>query len=259
MIYRSAMIAPRGQGSTRSIVPLGMCSFLSTRAACVARGLVFVMAAFLLCSANAVYAVDHKVEPSDAAPPKDALTPAISDLLGGPSFRVVRGASRVVCEVWLCKEWSIAADAKPKGDVLYPFQPGQVIGAVRYPRKASDFRDQVVADGVYTLRYGQQPVDGAHVGTSPIRDFLVLIKASDEQSAEPLDYKTLAKKSAAAAGSNHPLLLSLQRTEAADSPLSIRHNEQAEWWIVHVVGDVKAGDKAAKQPLDLVVVGHASD
>lgn len=224
------------------------------------RVLFAVLAASLSVSATMAYAVDHKVEPSDAAPPKDALPSAIADLLGGPSFKVVRGASRVVCEVWLCKEWSIAADAKPKGDVLYPFQPGQVIGAVRYPRKGSDFRDQVVADGVYTLRYGQQPVDGAHVGTSPIRDFLVLIKASDEQSAEPLDYKTLAKKSAAAAGSNHPLLLSLQRPDAAEAAgLSLRHNEQAEWWIVHVMGQSKTGDKSAKQPLDVVVVGHASD
>lgn len=224
------------------------------------RAVFAVLVASLSVSATAAYAVDHKVEPSDSAPPKDALPPAIADLLGGPSFKVVRGASRVVCEVWLCKEWSIAADAKPKGDVLYPFQPGQVIGAVRYPRKASDFRDQVVADGVYTLRYGQQPVDGAHVGTSPIRDFLVLVKAADEQSAEPLDYKTLAMKSAAAAGSNHPLLLSLQRPENADAAgLSLRHNEQAEWWIVHVVGQSKTGDKSGKQSLDLVVVGHASD
>jgi hypothetical protein len=254
MISCSAIIAPRGR----------RLSSLSAQrppfAASVACAAFALAATILPPTTRLAEAVEHKVEASDTAPPKDALPPAIADLLGGPSFRVVRGASRVVCEVWLCKEWTIAADAKPKGDVLYPFQPGQVIGVVRYPRKASDFRDQVVADGVYTLRYGQQPVDGAHVGTSPIRDFLVLIKAADEQSAEPLEYKTLAKKSAAAAGSNHPLLLSLQRTDAAvEGPLSIRHNEQAEWWIVHVVGQSKAGEKPAKQPLDLVVVGHASD
>lgn len=263
MISRSAMFAPRGRRcfhvsprSTRRLAGRQPWR-LAGSTTCM---LVALAAVLGLSPARSVLAVEHKVEASDAAPPKDAVPAPIADLLGGPSFRVVRGASRVVCEVWLCKEWAIAADAKPKGDVLYPFQPGQVIGVVRYPRKASDFRDQVVADGVYTLRYGQQPVDGAHVGTSPIRDFLVLIKAADEQSAEPLDYKTLAKKSAAAAGSNHPLLLSLQRTDAAaEGPLSIRHNEQAEWWIVHVVGQAKTGDKPAKQPLDLVVVGHASD
>ncbi len=246
MFSRSAIIAPRWRQVTQASFVIG--------------AVFALMAVSTLAWVPSAYAVDHKVEPNDAAPPKDALPPAIADLLGGPSFRVVRGASRVVCEVWLCKEWSIAADAKPKGDVLYPFQLGQVIGVVRYPRKGSDFRDQVVADGVYTLRYGLQPVDGAHVGTSPIRDFLVLVKAADEQSAEPLDYKTLAKKGAAAAGASHPLLLSLHRTDAAETAsLSIRHNEQAEWWIVHVVGQSKTGDKLGKLPLDLVVVGHASD
>lgn len=207
-----------------------------------------------------VHAVDHLVAPLADAPPTDDVPAAIQKLLGGPAFKVTRGESRTVCEIWLCKQWPLAADAQPKGDVIYPFQPGQILGVARYPRKAADFRDQSIASGIYTIRYGQQPVDGAHVGTSPTRDFLVLIRAADEQSVEPLDYKTLITKSAEAAGSKHPLLLSLQRLEgAADSPLSIRHREEQDWWIVRVDGESKQGDKVTKQPLELVVVGHASE
>lgn len=212
------------------------------------------------CLVAEARAADHRVEPLTDAPPAADLPAAVAPLLGGPAFRVLRGASRTVCDVWLCKQWTLADGAQPKGDVIYPFQPGQILGVVRYPRKGNDFRDQVIAEGVYTLRYGQQPVDGAHVGTSPTRDFLVLVKATDDETPEPLDYKTLTKKSALAAGSNHPLLLSLQRPEAAaETSFSIRHREDGDWWIVRVLGQTKTGEKQEKLPIEVVIVGHASD
>ncbi|MFO0870738.1 MAG: hypothetical protein U0935_17555 [Pirellulales bacterium] len=220
---------------------------------------VFTVVVLAVMAARA-QAVEHRVEVLNDAPPSGELAAPLAALLGGPAFRVLRGESRVVCEVWLNKEWPLPADAKPPGDVIYPFQPGQLLGVVRFPRKGADFRDQVIASGIYTLRYGQQPVDGAHVGTSPTRDFLVLIKVSDDDSLAPLDYKTLITKSAQAAGSKHPLLLSLQRAsaEASDAP-TLEHREDNEWFMVNLRGTVRTGDKKEPLPVKLVVVGKASE
>lgn len=208
---------------------------------------------------SSVAAVDHRVEPLDEAFPGDAVSEEIGKQISASGLRVVRGASRTICDIWLCKEWAASA-VKPTGDVIYPFQPGQLIGLVRFPRKASDFRDQDIPEGVYTLRYGQQPVDGAHVGTSPTRDFVLLLKADQDKAVATLDYKQLTKASAEAAGSNHPLLLSLQRLapETAKAP-AIRHDEAHEWWIVAMSGQLKQGTDTKKQLVELVVVGKAAE
>jgi hypothetical protein len=198
-------------------------------------------------------AADHRVEKLTSPPSSGSLAAPIEAKLSNIGVRVIRGSSREVCSIWLCKEWPVKAfDAA--GDLLYPFTPGQLIGVVHYPRKGSDFRDQDIAEGMYTLRYAQQPVDGAHVGTSLTRDFLVLIRAEDDPSAEPMSYKQLAELSAKAAGTTHPCLLSLQRPEGEEA---IRHQEQRDWWIVRLTGKAVKDDQSQPLPLDLVVVGQA--
>lgn len=201
-----------------------------------------------------LHGAEHRVEALTEAPPGDAVAPTIAGLLSPTGFKVVRGESRTVCEIWLCKQWQAAAGERPEA-VNYPLAPGSLVGVVRFPKKGSDFRDQDIAEGVYTLRYGQQPVDGAHVGTSPTRDFLLLLPAAQDTAAGVLDYRTMTKQSAEAAGSSHPLLLSMQRAEAPGEPLAIRHVEEPDWWIVRFVGKAKGADV----PVDLIVAGHAEE
>ena len=110
------------------------------------------------------------------------------------------------------------------------------------------------------MRYGQQPVDGAHVGTSPTRDVLLLIDAKRDKSAKVLEYKPLTKSSASAAGTNHPALMSLQRGQGDGAKLpSIRNNEEHDWWIVRLQSKAKAGATAKDLKLDLVVAGQAAE
>jgi len=204
-------------------------------------------------------AADHKVEKVDEPAPKEGISPEIAALLSPTGFKVIRGESRVVCEVWLCKEWPIK-ETKTGNDVLYPFQPGQVMGVARFPRKGSDFREQDVPAGLYTLRYGQQPVDGAHVGTSPTRDFLLLTPADKDKSPDIIaDFKALSKASAQTTGASHPAILSLQRLSDSKDALAIRHQEDKDWWIVRFTGKTKSGSKMADQAVEAVFVGHAGE
>lgn len=211
-------------------------------------------AVLLLFGPGTLSAADHRVEPLEEALPADAVAPAIAELLNPTGFKVVRGESRTVCDVWLCKQWDTAAGERPAA-VNYPFPPGALIGVARFPKKGSDFRDQDIAEGVYTLRYAQQPVDGAHVGTSPTRDFLLLMPADKDAAPAAPDYRTMVTLSAEAAGSSHPLLLSMQQAEGADVKLAVRHVEEPDWWIVRFAGKTKG----ATVPVDLVIAGHAAE
>lgn len=212
----------------------------------------FLIVAALSFDGGRISAADHRVEPLNEALPADAVAPAIAELLNPTGFKVVRGETRTVCDIWLCKQWDTAAGERAAA-VNYPFQPGALIGVARFTKKGSDFRDQDIAEGVYTLRYGQQPVDGAHVGTSPTRDFLLLLPADQDTAPAAPDYRTMVTKSAEAAGSSHPLLLSLQQTDSTGGTLAVRHVEEPDWWIVRFAGKTKAAAVA----VDLVVVGHA--
>jgi hypothetical protein len=215
---------------------------------------VFVSLCTIACSAAAQ---EFTVKKSDAPPPADALAPEIAAQLAPQAFQVAEG-SRVVCEIWLCKEWPIAADAKTTPEIQYPFTPGQVLGAVRYPRKSSDFRDQEVAAGVYVLRYAQQPVDGAHVGTFPTRDFAALLPAAKDRAVKELDYKTLTTLSKETTGTAHPAIRPLLKPQATEAP-AISKDEEHEWTMVRLAGKTKAAGAAKDLALEMVVAGVAAE
>jgi hypothetical protein len=216
-------------------------------------------AALFTLAACGAWAQEFKVARIESAAPADAVSPEIAALLAPTGFKLIKGDSRTVCEVWPCKEWPVAADAKPGLEVITPLTPGQLIGVIRYPRKATDFREQDINSGVYTLRYGQQPVDGAHVGTSPTRDFLVVSPADSDKSPAVLDYKALVESGKATSGTSHPAILSLQPPGDAQEPLAVRENTEKEWTIVRFSGKVSTGGQAKDLALAVVLVGVAKE
>src|SRR4051812_45150556 len=112
----------------------------------------------------------YKVEPMKEAPP-EALAAAIKGELAGSGYRVVDGEGKPFAEIWLRK--AVPASGKPagpKGTVQFPvLAEGELLGALRFVAEGHDYRDQSIAAGVYTLRYGLQPVNGDHLGVSPFR------------------------------------------------------------------------------------------
>ena len=195
----------------------------------------------------------------DSAAPADALSPEIAKLLAPAGVRITQGDSRVICEIWLAKEWPVAANAATSSEILYPLMPGQLVGAIRFPRKSSDFREQDVPAGVYTLRYAHQPVDGAHVGTSATRDFLAMLPAAKDRNPQTLDYKELTAASKETTGTAHPGILSLQKAAASGDAPSVRQDPDHEWTILRVIGKGKQGSEMKDMPIELVVVGKAAE
>ena len=197
---------------------------------------------------------DHRAELVDEAPPAGSVAPDIAALLGSKAIRVTRGSTRTLCDIWLCKQWDLKTfDAG--ADLLYPFEPGQLIGVVRFHRRGAGFRDQDIDKGVYTLRYAQQPVDGAHVGTSLTRDFLLLVSAESDKNPKVMRYDPLTEASAEVAGSSHPAMLAMKKIQGDGKPGSLRENASEDWWLARLAGRAKAGGKEKDLAFDLVVVG----
>jgi hypothetical protein len=226
-------------------------------------GVAFRRAAWLAIAAGMLAGIplsadEYRVVPVEQAADGTAVAPEIARLLAASGWQVVVGDGRVVCRWWLASTWPLgASQAGP--DVLYPFTPGQVLGVVHFPRKASDFREQDIPAGWYVARYAQQPVDGAHVGTSPTRDFIALCPAAKDRDPTPPDYKGLVALSKQTSGTEHPAILSLQPAEPADAPASIREDADRGWVILQLRGKAVAQGQAKDLPLAIVVVGKAAE
>ncbi len=183
-------------------------------------------AAAALAVSQLAQAADYTVGTLDQGPPA-GVSPQISKLLLPKGLKVANG-SKTVCEIWLLKEWPSKADFKPSTSILYPFEMGDLMGVIRFPRKTNDFRGQEIASGVYTLRYALQPEDGNHVGTSETRDFLLMLPVAADADAKRLDKDTLFKHSKEAAKTTHPAMLSLLAAgeEGGPAPTMV-HDEAA--------------------------------
>jgi hypothetical protein len=221
-------------------------------------GLVVLLAVLFAAGAQKVVLADeYSVEVIKEKAPSDGVAKEIQDQLADTGLRVKRGSEAFV-EIWPRKEWPIKADFQPTAEIKFPLQPGELIGLVRYNKKATDFRAQDIKPGVYTLRFALQPVDGNHVGTSDTRDFFLLVKASDDTSAAPLEEKNMFKLSAKAAGSTHPCMLFIRKPGDATELPSVKHDEEADRWSVMFGGTPKGG-AAGSFPVEVNLVGVAKE
>lgn len=209
----------------------------------------------LLMMPGAALAADYRVEAFEAAPPEE-LAPQIVAQISSTGFKVIKGKSRTVCEIWPAKQWELTEGFTPTPMILYGLKPGSLVGALRFPRKGADFRDQEIASGAYTLRYGNQPVDGNHVGTFATRDFLLMVPAADDKSPDTIGDEDLFAESAESAGSSHPAILPLVKADGDGDLPAIRHMEEQDWWTVRFGGKGSGGEKAV---LELIVVGLADE
>uniref|UniRef100_A0A7C4LN45 Uncharacterized protein n=1 Tax=Schlesneria paludicola TaxID=360056 RepID=A0A7C4LN45_9PLAN len=173
-----------------------------------------------------------------------------------PAGYQVRLGEAAACTIWLAKDLPAKADFQPTLNVKYPFSQGQLVGLLLVEQKTefTDFRGQAVPAGVYTLRYAQQPVDGNHVGTSELYDFLLALPAKDDADPAPLTaYESLVKKSAATVGTNHPAIFALLPADSGAQPPVLEHDAGRELWQVTLAG--KSGGKTIR--LKLVVIGQS--
>jgi hypothetical protein len=204
---------------------------------------------------GAARAADSTVEVTKQPPPQDAVSAEVAAALAPSAFKVVV-EGKAVCEIWLAKQWPAKPQFAPTPSLLYPLEVGELIGVIRFPADAGDFREQPIPAGVYTLRYGQQPEDGNHVGTSDTRDFLVVVPAKKDTKAARLGMDQMFQLSTEVTQTTHPAILSMLAADKGGKLPAIRHDAARELWSVRVQGSALAGQQASELPLEFVVVGH---
>jgi hypothetical protein len=214
--------------------------------------LVFVLGS-VLGIVSTVRGEDYKLEKAGALP--SGLAADVSQALVSEGRRVT-GPDGPMVDLWLAKEIATKKDFKPTLNIKYPLQQGQLIGVLRVNEGTafSDFRRQTIAPGLYTLRYGQQPQDGNHVGTSDFSDFLLAVPAADDPTAkDAADVKDLQARSAVAAGTTHPAILQLLPNEDKAGEPKLVHDADREFWTLDFAGG------KPPIPFRLVVVGAGAE
>ncbi len=199
----------------------------------------------LLLVAFSASAQDYKLEPVATAAP--GLPAAYASVIQTQGFRV-NGASGPWCEVWLAK--SLPLGAKPDDAAIsFGIAQGTLLGVIRFPGKGADRRGQVIPAGVYTLRYSLFPVDGAHSGVAPQRDFALLTPlASDPDPAAKPAFDDLVKMSGKASGTPHPAVLSLETPPTGATAPGVVKEGEHDWTLT-----LKAGDLT----FSIIVVGKS--
>lgn len=203
----------------------------------------------------------YQVASVDALP--DGVPPAIAAVLDGKGY-AVNGPEGTLCQVWFVKSIELQPGFQPSNNVKYPFQSGQLIGLLSVEKKTrfEDFRGQRVRSGTYTLRYGKQPQDGNHIGTSELSDYLLAIPTDVDTKPDKITpNKKLHEQSAKTTRATHPAVFSLMTAEKPGNPpkaspvAHLEHVEGRELWIFNTTRDGKDGDKNVGVPIRLAIVG----
>ncbi len=104
----------------------------------------------------------------------------------------------------------------------YPIRPGAFVGVARIPAPWTDSRGQTVPAGTYSLRYALQPLTKDHFGTTPHRDFLLLLPlARDTDPALRPDPTALGTASREVSATGHPAVIALLPADR-DEPTATR-------------------------------------
>jgi hypothetical protein len=155
------------------------------------------------------------------------------------------------CEIWL-RAGLPAGKTDAQGAMYTALGESVLVGVMTIVKPTTDFRGQAVKPGTYTLRYAVHPVDGNHLGISPIRDFLALVPVEIDQNpdAHP-KFEELMKMSAKVAGTNHPAVISLVPAQGGSAPKLDQEG-------THVIFSSKLKSQAGSDlPIAFIVKGIA--
>lgn len=177
-----------------------------------------------------------------------AIAPAVTPLSDKPAAELAAGiaselvpAARVAVgeatlDIWLAKA------VQGGGADWSAVESGTLVGAMRVGGAFKDIRGKVVKPGVYTLRYGQQPQNGDHLGISQFREFLLLSPAAIDTDPKVLGFDGVVAVSKEVIGTAHPASLSLDPPQdASGAPLSVYKNELGHEGVVLQIGALKFG------------------
>jgi hypothetical protein len=217
---------------------------------------------FLVLAAGVNAQESLKVEVVQQGLPPSIGGEILGAIDGQQAFRIQDGQGGELARIWLRKTApGSEKPGGPKGVIQFPFlKDGELLGVLEFAKEGHDYRDQSMAKGVYTMRYGLQPVNGDHLGVSAYRDYILLLPAGKDKTLAAPTRKQLEDRSAEAAGTSHPAsFLLLMAPEGAKPEAAMVHDSEKETWgvILPLRLQVKGGEPMV-YPVQLIVVGMAA-
>jgi hypothetical protein len=181
--------------------------------------MLLLLALLLSQSASDLSGVRH----TDAVPVDIAV--AVSEKLASGGVKASVGANTLT--FWWVKELAASAGpSAPRPIAAWTDVPeGTLVGAVKIGKDFRDIRGRVIRAGAYTLRYGIQPSNGDHLGTSPFREFLLLSPIAQDTDPAAHGHDDTVDLSKLTIGGSHPAVLSLDPPVSTDAPLTIHTTE----------------------------------
>jgi hypothetical protein len=220
--------------------------------------------AFWLCATTTGgFAQESLTVQAHKQAPPSSLSPEILKVLDGQSYRIQDEKGEPFAEIWLRQATpGSEKPAGPKGTIQFPFlADGELLGVLEFGREGHDYRDQPIAKGVYTMRYGLQPVNGDHLGVSTYRDYILLLPAAKDKTIAAPTRKQLEERSAESAGTSHPasFLLLMAPPGSKPDPTMHRDAEKDTWSVVLPLRlQIKGAGEPIVNPVQLVVLGVAA-
>jgi hypothetical protein len=198
----------------------------------------------LLLAAVAAHG-QYKAQP--AGDPPSEVAPAILATLNKTGTKIVADNGSTYVEIWL-RSAAPKGPASSESNITLPMLPaGSLLGVLRFGGKATDRRGQTIAPGVYTLRYGNYPMNGDHQGAAPQRDFMLLSPAAIDKSADTIsNFDALISQSTKASGTPHPAVLSFWKADS-DKPAFEKQGD-TDWVLTTKLGDI---------PVAIILIGSA--
>ncbi len=203
----------------------------------------------LICiAAAALTAAAQKYVAEPGAPLPGDVPAATAEIVSSEGVTVKAGDTAVV-RFWAR---SVPFDGSPASGFGIRFDnipEGALLGVLEFPEQGSDFREQSVSPGVYTLRFGLHPEDGNHMGVAPSRDFGLLAPvAEDTDVTANFDFDAAVALSAKV-GNPHPTVARLQLPEGDSGP-HLWENDYGHWVLDLAVAGTVVG---------IVVEGHSDE
>jgi hypothetical protein len=179
--------------------------------------------------------------------PPGAIAAPLRSQLDDRGVRVTAGEATI--DFWWLKALPAAASA---GFSWSGVPEGTFVGAARVTGKHEDIRGRTVREGVYTLRLGLQPQNGDHLGTSPYREFLLVIQAAQDTDPQPLGHETAVELAGLTIKSSHPAIWSLDPPVTDAQPLSVVTNDAGHQGVIFEIAMSNGG----KARFGLIVIGE---
>jgi hypothetical protein len=223
---------------------------------------IILSAVFCTCATSGLGQESFKVSVLKEPPP-GSVAADLRSAMDGQGYRIQDDQGRTFADIWLRKAIpSTDKPAGPKGAVQFPFlADGELLGLLQFATEGHDYRDQPIAKGAYTMRYGLQPINGDHLGVSTYRDYSLLLPASKDQSLALPPRKQLEERSAESAGTSHPavfLMLTAPPDATKPAPSMIHDAEKNTWSVVLPLNlQIRGQGEPIIHSVRFVVVGAA--